>query len=179
MPIDRVPFSPLSLTEGFAIGFHVLIQLVQIDICQNRADDPALRCAGIGLVKCPLFHISGVQKFPYQPQKPFIRNSLPQYTDQNIMVDTIKKAVNVAFNEPLCSRKGFLYAHKRRVTASLRAEAMRGRLKAAFVYGLQYHTDYFLQKLIIKRRYSQRTLFPVLLGDICPAGGLRPIAFIL
>ena len=57
------------------------------------------------------------------------------------------------------------------MTASSRAEPMGVAVKYRLIDGFQNHSDYLLQKLVLKRRDAQRPQFAVPLWDVFPPGG--------
>ena len=51
-------------------------------------------------------------------------NSLPQNSNQHMMVYIVKTALYVPLNEPLCSREIFLHIFERRMAALVHAETV-------------------------------------------------------
>ena len=61
----KVHCPSVASIELTGILFHVLIQLVEIDISQYRANDATLRCSAVCSMKCPIFDVASFQKFPH------------------------------------------------------------------------------------------------------------------
>ena len=73
--------------EFVGIFIHVLIELVKVYICQNRAYDTTLR----------------IEEFPYQTKKSVICYSAFHYFYQHIMVYVVKEAFYISLDEPFCT----------------------------------------------------------------------------
>lgn len=72
----RQRLSAFALAEACRHGHDPFVQFVQIDVRQDRTDDPALCRAAVGGMQLPGFHVSGIQELPDQPQKTIVMDSL-------------------------------------------------------------------------------------------------------
>ena len=120
----RIDFTAVSAVEFLCILCHITVQFVHVDVCQDRADDGALRGTGISIVIIPILHISSFQELPEQTDEMFICNPLSQNSNQHMMVYVVKTALYIPLNEPLCPRKIFLHIFECRMTASVYTETV-------------------------------------------------------
>lgn len=109
--------------------FHVLVEFVKIDICQNWADYSTLRSSRIRVVVLPVFDVPCFEKLSDKAKKPFICNTLSHNADKYIVVYVIEEAFYVSLNKPLCTCKSPLNACQSGVAALMRPETMRGAFK--------------------------------------------------
>ena len=62
----------------------------------------------MGCVISPLLHIARFQELPHQGEKGFVLNAFAQQVDENMVVKTVKAALNVSLDNPLCATKSQL-----------------------------------------------------------------------
>lgn len=148
---------------------HVLVELVEIYVGENRTDDAALRCSTVASVQLTIFHVSCVQKFTDETQEAFIRYFLFQNFNHDVMVNVVKEAFDVSLDKPFAPCKSVLYLSQSCVTASVGSEAVRCVFKATLIHRFEQHTYHFLHELVINGRYSQRSLFSIFLRNVCPS----------
>ena len=110
--------TPFEFGEFRLILRHVLIQFMQVDVAENRAHARTLWRTGICYMVFPLIHVSGLKKFPHQPDELFVVDPLFQQIDQYMMVERVEARRDVAFQKPVRTRKSVLKLDKRRVAAS-------------------------------------------------------------
>ena len=96
------------------------------------------------------------------------------------MVYVVEKAFDVSFDKPLCACKTFLHLSQRRVTASVRTEAVGRILKLPFIYRLQKHPYVVLKQLVLKGWNTQRSELcrVAFLRDVGTSHGSRVIGFV-
>src|SRR5882724_7543987 len=82
--------------------FDKLVQLVQIDVGQDRRDHPTLRRAAERGVVSPVFQIPGPQHLPQQPQEPVVVDLLTEYPDHDLMVECSETIGDVTLDKPGC-----------------------------------------------------------------------------
>lgn len=82
------PFFPLI--KFSSVFLHEFIQLIKVYVCQDRADNSALRCSAVGVMKVPVFDISCIQKFSNQANKSFVSDTFFQNTYQYLMIDIVE-----------------------------------------------------------------------------------------
>ena len=148
--IFGVHCSGATLVEAQLKLCHVLVKLIQIDVRQYGTDDSALRRAAVALMHTVIFHVARVQEFPNQAQETLIFDSFAENANHDIMVNVVEEAFNISFHKPFTSNKAVLNHPQRRVTASIRAEAVRGALKTDFVNCFQQHSSDLLYQLVVK-----------------------------
>ena len=168
-----------TLVKCLDISQHEFVELVQIDIRQDRTDDTALWSADIGVFVFPLFQVTRFQEFSYQSQKPLIVDAFTKNAYENIMVDVVKESLDVTLYEPSCSRTSLLQGSHSSMTPSVWSKTMRAILKVSLVNCFEYHSYYFLNELVLERRDTQRTKFSILFGYVYSSCRTRTIAFIL
>lgn len=82
---------------------HKFVQLMQIDIGQNRRDNPTLGRSTICDVITPVLHVSGFQKFVQQLYQPRILDFSVYQPHQNSVVNVVKATLDVALYKPPCT----------------------------------------------------------------------------
>ena len=92
---------PVTPVESGGIFFHVLIQLVQVNVRQYRTDNSALRHSAVRPMKSPLFQITRPEELPDKPYEPFVGDTFLQDINQNIMIDIVEETFYISFDEPL------------------------------------------------------------------------------
>src|SRR5215468_3183146 len=70
------PFVLLFAGEVQVLGFHILIELVEVYVGQEGADNSSLGCPCKGFFDGPLVHHPGTQEFPEQVSDIPVRYSL-------------------------------------------------------------------------------------------------------
>ena len=75
---------------------------MQIDIGQNRRDNPTLGRSTICDVITPVLHVSGFQKFVQQLYQPRILDFSVYQPHQNSVVNVVKATLDVALYKPPC-----------------------------------------------------------------------------
>ena len=134
---------------GFQL-FYKAVQLVQIDICKDWADDTALRRTAVCIVIHPVLQIPGFQELPNQPEKAFILDALCKNVNHYIMVNIVEEAFDVSLYKPFDTCKVHLYLTQRRMTAMIWTKAVRRFRKAALIDCFQQEPHTFLYELVIE-----------------------------
>ena len=145
---------------------HECVQFVHVDIGQDRADDGALRRAGVGGVPRPVFHVPCPKEFPDQRDEVFILYPPSQNFCQDVLVYVVEAALDVSFNEPFDSCVGSLNLAQCCVSASSGAEAVGLMVEGRLIDAFQNHVDDLLYELVIRGGNPQRTFLPVFLGYV-------------
>ncbi len=65
--------------------FNEFVQLVQIQIGKNRADNGTLRSATVGLIPTPVFEVSCFEEVADEAEKPFIFDGFSQDGEKEFM----------------------------------------------------------------------------------------------
>ena len=146
----RIDFTALSAVEFLCVFRHKLIQLVQINVCKDGADDRALRSTGVSIVVVPVLHISGFQKLPEQTNKMLVRNPLAQNGNQHMVVYIVKTALYVALNKPFCPREIFLHILECRMAAFVHAEAVGVVAEGWLIDTLQNEPHHLLYQFVVE-----------------------------
>src|SRR5262249_37662975 len=102
---EPVPFQVLSSLPPLRVGrdervFDEPIQLIEVDVGQQRTDDPALRRPTLGLVPLPVFHIPRAEQPSEEAKHSVIVEISPDDVEQHIVVDVVEAAFDVPLDEP-------------------------------------------------------------------------------
>ena len=101
-----------------------LVELVQVDVAEQRRDHAALRGAAERVVVLPVFHVPGREHVTNQPEKPVIVDLLCQDPQKDLVVGAAEAVGDVTLDEPHGTGPGFLHFPQRGVTASPFPEAV-------------------------------------------------------
>ncbi len=82
-------------------------------------------------------HVSSLEKFVDQVEKPSITDFSREYLQKRAMVNIVKKSCNVSLDYPVRSLPCGFQLNQCRVTTSLRSETVRSVLKDWFIHCLQ------------------------------------------
>lgn len=94
------------------------------------------------------------------------------------MVDVVKEALDIAFNEPPGAGKASLNLHQRRMTASPRPETAGAILKIILIDAFQDHPDDLLHQLVIEALDPQWTELAILFRNVDSPGRFGLVAFV-
>lgn len=125
----------------------------------------------------PILHISGFQEFPNEFQKTGVLDFGMDNVHQNVVVDVVKTALDVALYEPRHAGEFLFQGFERGMAAPSRTKAVGVLGKYRLIDGLQYHPQDLLHQFIRKRRYAEgaffRTVFLWYLHTPGRFGGVR------
>lgn len=158
--------------------YHVLEpeikSIMQVDICQNRRDDAALRCSGFRMQHGQIrLKNSGFQPFADQSQNFAITNPLLKHSNEPIVVHGVKETANVGFDNPAI---GAELKHLRQLCRSA-LRALLGAIteteveKILLVYRFENVGDSTLNNLVFQAWYAERPKFTVAFRNVFPANG--------
>jgi len=141
--------------------FHPLIQLVQVDIAQQRADSGTLRCPRLRYPSCHSFQHLLVQVSSQHLRHPSVAHFLLDSLHQRFFGDRVEVAFQVRIYYPVlaCFQQS-VHSPKRIFASSPRPESVTLLRKIPFKDRFQYVSQCGLRHSIAHRRYSQRPLFP-------------------
>ena len=88
-PLLRQHRALLALVELGAHLGHEPIEFMQVDVGQDRGDDPTLRRAAIGGMQRPVFDISRFQHPPDQIDEFLIVDPFPEEIEQDFFLDVV------------------------------------------------------------------------------------------
>jgi hypothetical protein len=141
------------------------VELVQVNVTENRRYHTALRASAERVVILPVLQVPGFQHVPDKPQEPLVVNLLRQYPEQDIVIQAAEAVGDVALNKPGYPGPGFAYLPQCGMTPSPFPEAVRPVREDRLVIRLQEETDHFADQFIGPRRHTERAEFPVFLRD--------------
>ena len=159
-------------TESFFVFWDVAVQFIHVDIGKYRAYTWPLRGSRVCPVILPLLHVPCFQHFPYELDKRFVSDTFAEYFYHNLMAETVKTRLNISFYKPFCTGIFPLYSVECCVTAPLGPKTVRCFRECRFIDAFQYHSDYFLHKLVVPGWNAKWPLLCriVLFGYVCAAG---------
>ena len=101
----RFSVAVLSVIFRFELLYEC-IQFAEIDICKDWTDPRTLGSAAIGSVVFPIFQVTCPEKFPEQFDEALVGNTPSDNADEDMMVDVVKAALDVALYKPFhaCER---------------------------------------------------------------------------
>ena len=135
--------------------------------------------AAVSRVIFPIFQVACPEEFPEQFDEVLVGNTPSDDADEDMVVDVVKAALDVALYEPFHACERPLYFGQTRMTAPIRPEPVRMDRKSRFIDGLQHDPDYLLHQFVICRWNTQWPFFAaVFLCDILPLGWLWLIAVV-
>jgi hypothetical protein len=79
-----------SIVLGKLHCLDKLIQLIQVDIAEDRTAHPTLWCPTEGFVPAPLFEISCLEHVSYEPQKSVVMNAFTQDAQEDPVIKSSK-----------------------------------------------------------------------------------------
>ena len=94
-----------DLSGSFFLVLAVIVlplveDLVEVDVRQERRDDPALRCAGLGVPNPPLLQHAGLEPLIEHPAQDAVPHPLVEHRAQVSVVHGVKEALDVGFDDP-------------------------------------------------------------------------------
>src|SRR6266446_1618363 len=95
----RLPFSSLVVLRHEFV-FYKPVELTEEDIGEHWAENRALWNSTERFVHLPIFHISCIQEFLDEVEKPPILDVFGECRKDEIMIQTAKTVGDVAFNDP-------------------------------------------------------------------------------
>jgi hypothetical protein len=102
VPPSYVSFGVLW-NEGL---FNEFIESVQVDIREEWADNPALRCPAQRGSVAPFFEISSLEQFLDQDQESVISDLLAEDRQQDGVVNIVETSLDITLDEPSRTRPG-------------------------------------------------------------------------
>src|SRR6266511_4516170 len=124
---------------------------------------------GVPLRVALYFQISSAEQVGNQPHEAAIMDVLRQNRQQDLVVDAVEAAGEVALDEPRRSTPCIRNLAQRCVATPIRSEAVGAVGELRLVVGLQDHPDDLLQQFVRPGRNAERSYLPVRLGNVCPS----------
>ena len=81
--------------------FHIPIQLIQVDVGKDGANNAPLGRSAVGVVERPIFQITRSQEFPYQAEEFLVVDAFRQNFHHGVVVDIVEEAFDVSLYKPL------------------------------------------------------------------------------
>jgi hypothetical protein len=133
------------------------IQRVQVDVGQQRANDPALGNASPSLLSPPLYDDSGTQPLIDQLQHPAITDPPPDQLPKKLVVHLVKEALDVSIQNPPTTDQRLLDRQHCLPRTPLGPIPIRARQKARFKERLDDDFARLLDHSISNGRDPQQT----------------------
>jgi len=96
--------SPRVLRDQFLLDERV--ELVQVNVTEDRGNHPALRNTAERIVVIPVFQVPGFEHVTDKPQEPLVVDFLRQYPEKDLVVERPEAVGDVTLNEPCGARPG-------------------------------------------------------------------------
>ena len=137
-------------------------------LLRKWSDCRSLGRTHLALDNDPVFQHSGFQPFTDQADQALVADSMLQKTDQPFMTDRIEEAAVIGIQNPV--HLPSLHADHERIQsimlAAPRPESIRKSKEIFLVDRIQHRNHRSLEKLILQRRDTQRSLSPIGFRDI-------------
>src|ERR1700741_2645255 len=170
---DDIAVRPLSTPRLDPQVEHVM----KIDIGQKRRSTSALRRSFLHTYSLPILQHARIEPFLDQSHNAPICNPVLDELDQPFVGKPIEKTFNVKIEHPVhfSRQQSRVERVQRLMLTSPWSEPVREAEKIRFINGVQHLDRRTLDDLIFQRRYSERPLPPIGLGDIHPTHGFRSV----
>src|SRR5450759_360733 len=131
---------------------------MQVDVCQQRTDDTALRRTYFSGIANTIFQNTRFEPLPDEFQNSPVTDPPLEQGHQHGVVYGVKVTLNVSVYHPPTSYQSLLDHRYRLLCAPLRAKAVGVILKVGFKDRFNHHLTCLLYHAVAHRRYSQRSL---------------------
>jgi hypothetical protein len=101
------------------------VELVQVDVTENRGNHAALRASAQRFAVLPVFQVPGFKHVTDKPQEPLVVNFLRQYPEKDLMAETAGAVGDIAFGKPRSPGPGIADFPQCGVASASFAEPMR------------------------------------------------------
>ncbi len=151
---------------------ELAVQDVQVDVGQQRGNDPALRSPGDRPLKAPVHHHPCLQPQADQLQHPPVRHPAPHLGEQPLMADLAEEVPDVELHDKVAARDepGSQPLHRLH-SRPLRPEPERARQEIRLEHRLQHYLRRLLGHPVADRRDTERPLAAIWLRDVHAPGG--------
>ncbi len=144
--VPRPALPPRVLRDQFPLDEFV--ELVQVNIAEDRGDYSALRHAAKRVAVNPVFHVPGLEHVADKPQEPLIVDFLCQYSEKDFVAETAEAVRDVSLDKPHGPGPGFLNLPECDVTPAPFPEPVRHARKARLADRLQKKADHLTDQLV-------------------------------
>src|SRR5579885_360664 len=151
--------------------------IMEVDVRQQRRCTSALGRPFLHSQVFPVLQHAGVQPLLDEPHDAPVRDPMLDEPDQPFVGDPIEKALDVQVEHPvhLLRQQSRVERIQRPMRAAPRSEPVGEAEKVGFVDGVQHLDRRTLDNLVFQRRYAERPLPPIGLGDVHPTNRLGPV----
>ncbi len=151
-----------------------LVEAVEVDVGEDGAHNPPLRCPAQGGVVRPFLQVPSLEQPLHQPQEAAVVDLLAEDRQHDRVVQTVEAGGDVSLHEPGSTRPRPLDLLKGRVAPSAWPKPVRARGELRLEVRLQDQADDFLQQSVRPDGNAEGALLGrVLLLDV-DAPGWRP-----
>src|SRR6266436_3136830 len=152
--------------------------VMKIDVRQKRRSTSALGRPLFHTYSFPVLQHAGVQPFLDEAHDAPICNPVLDELHKPFVRKAIEKGFDVQIEHPVhfSRQQSRIERIQRLMLAAPGSEPIREAQKIRFINGVQHLDRRTLDDLIFQRRYSERPLPPIGLGDIHPTHRLRSVA---
>jgi hypothetical protein len=82
------------------------VELVQVDVTEDRGHDPALRTAAERFVVFPVFQVPGLEHVSDEPEESLVVDFLREYGQEDFMPEAAEAVADVTLDEPYGASPG-------------------------------------------------------------------------
>src|SRR6266487_4990791 len=173
---DRVIRVTHQLTKVPALAFPQQIENVQVDVGEQRRDDPALGATQVRALPPAVHQHPRLQPLPQEFEHPAVRYALFHEPHQLPVVDGVEKLLNVDLHHVSVSASTQEADRFQRIGGTLlRPETVRASLEVGLEDRFDDHLGRRLYHPIAHRGDPQRPLRPVRLRYVLPPHRVRPV----
>ena len=130
------------------LPFYIFVELVQVDVTEQRRDHTALRGTAERFVVLPVFHIPGLEHVTDQPEKPVVEDLFRQDLQEDLVIDFPEAVGYVSLDKPHGPGPGILHFPQRGMAAPPFPETMRAARKLRLVVRLQNQAHHLADQLV-------------------------------
>ena len=174
--IRRAARSPRVLRDQFPLD--ELVELVEVDVTEDRGHRAALRTAAERFPVIPFFEIPGFEHVPHQPEKPLVLDLLTQYVQENLVPQRPEAVADVSLNEPHGPGPGVVDLPQRGMTPSVPPEPVRPVGELRLVVRLKEQADHLADQLVRPRGQPEGAELAIPLGNVDAAGRGEPVPLV-
>src|SRR5260370_42177125 len=128
--------------------YDKLVELVKVNVAEDRGNNAALRTAAQRFLILPVLHVPGSQHAANEPEEPLVTDLLPEDLHQDLMVDGPVAVGDVTLDEPHRPGPGLADLPQCSMATAPFPETVRPGRERRLVDSLQNEAHHFPDELI-------------------------------
>jgi hypothetical protein len=128
--------------------FYILVELVKVDVTEQRRDHTALRGTAERFMVLPVFHVPGLEHVTDQPEKPVVEDLFRQDLQKDLMINFPEAVRYVSLDEPHGPGPGILHIPQHGMAAPPFPEAVRAAREPRLVIRLKEQAHHLADELV-------------------------------